>query len=89
MIILILVLILVLGIAFLQMKQGLLSSLTMTVCTVLSGAFAMATYKQAAIGTGLYDKMDPLLVDAGFVAVLFFVPLFGFYDSVTDAVGHF
>ncbi len=77
MIILIVALVLILGIAFLQMKQGMLSSLIMAVCTVLAGAFAMVTYKQAALATGLYDSMNPLLIDGGFVAILFFAPLFG------------
>lgn len=83
MIILTLALILILGIAFLQMKQGLLSALTMTVCTVLAGVLAMVTYKQAALATGLYDKMNPLLVDAGFLGLLFLVPLFTL-RTITD-----
>jgi len=76
MIVLILTTVLILGIAFLQMKQGLFSALIMAVFSVLSAALALATYKPLAEVTGLYGKVDPQLVDAGILAVVFLVALF-------------
>jgi uncharacterized membrane protein required for colicin V production len=76
MIVLILTVVLVLGIAFLQMKQGLFSALVMAVLSVCSAALALSIYKPLAGATGLYDRVGPQLAQAGILAVVFFLAIF-------------
>ncbi len=76
MIVLILATVIILAIAYLQMKQGLYSAMVMTVCTVLSAALAMATFKEVSSLQWVQDNFNPMLARGGILALLFFVSLF-------------
>ena len=95
----ILVIILILGIAYLQMKQGLFSSLVMAICTVLSAGLAMTLFAWMADATG-FRQAQPSLADAVCIALLFVIPLFClriladkfipddiYFHSYTDKIG--
>ncbi|MCD4825865.1 MAG: CvpA family protein [Phycisphaerae bacterium] len=95
----ILAIILILGIAYLQMRQGLFSSLVMAVCTVLSAGLAMTLFAWLADVTGIAQS-QPGLADAVCIALLFVIPLFClrvladkfipddiYFHSYTDKIG--
>ncbi|MCK5556833.1 MAG: hypothetical protein KAJ01_00530, partial [Candidatus Hydrogenedentes bacterium] len=73
MIIHIAVIALIFGIAYLQMTQGLFSSLVMAVCTVFSAGLAMILYER--LGSTMYE-VQPVIADAVSLTLLFVAPLF-------------
>ncbi len=73
MIINVVAILLILGIAYLQMTQGLFSSLIMAVCTVFSASLAMILYER--VGMTMYS-LQPVIADAVSLALLFTVSLF-------------
>ena len=73
MIVHIMVIALIFGIAYLQMTQGLLSSLVMAVCTVFSAGLAMILYER--LGSTMYE-VQPVIADAASLTLLFVGPLF-------------
>ena len=64
---------LIFGIAYLQMTQGLFSSLVMAVCTVFSAGLAMILYER--LGSTMYE-VQPVIADAVSLTLLFVAPLF-------------
>jgi len=75
MIVIVLATLLVLGIAFNQVVQGLFSSLIMTILTVLCAAVAFGYYEVAA-AAWLYPR-QPTTADAVCLVALFVLPLLG------------
>jgi len=73
MVLIILALLLILGIAFYQVLQGLFSALIMTVLTVLCAAVAIGNYETLA-ATYLYSR-QPAYADAIMLVALFVLPL--------------
>lgn len=67
---------LILGLAYLQMMQGLFSSLIMAVCSLFALAIASALFGWFAATTGLYE-VQPSLAEAVSFALLFVGPLVG------------
>ncbi len=73
MIIHVMAILLILGIAYLQMTQGLFSSLIMAVCTVFSAGLAIILYEPLA--TTMYN-VQPAIADGVSLALLFATSLF-------------
>jgi uncharacterized membrane protein required for colicin V production len=89
----------ILGLAYLQMMQGFFSSVIMAVCTVFSAAVAVALFPWFAASTGLYT-LQPSIADAVSFGLLFVGPLIGlrfladkfirgdiYFDMIVDRVG--
>lgn len=93
------VLVMILGLAYLQMMQGLFSSIIMAVCTIFSAAVAVALFPWFASSTGLYS-LQPTIADAVSFGLLFVGPLIGlrfladkfvrddiYFDMIVDRIG--
>ena len=76
MILQIVVTLLILGFAYLQMKQGLFNALIMCVCSFFAAILAMSTYRYLADALNLYEAL-PLLAEPGCLGLVFFVSLLG------------
>ncbi|MBN1942744.1 MAG: CvpA family protein [Phycisphaerae bacterium] len=90
---------LILGLAYLLMMQGLFSSLIMAVCSIFSLAVATALFSWFAATTELY-KLQPTIAEAVSFSLLFAGPLIGlrfladkfirsdiYFDVIVDRAG--